>query len=166
MDGKSICKILKQIREEIARKNDIAFVTSECEFQGECTGTCPKCEAEVQYLKQELSKRSAEGKPVEVVGIAASVLDDDSNSPASENTENDEPWWLHRYGKMRGMPADFEMLFSQKQKQVKIEEIRDWMECQPKQPDKEMDEIRQRILRRRQEAQLLDMEFGVREEEN
>lgn len=74
MNGKSKCKILKQIRKEIAKQNDIEYVTSECKFQGECTGTCPKCESEVRYLEQELSKRRAAGKTVAVVGIAASLL--------------------------------------------------------------------------------------------
>ena len=56
MNGKSKCKILKDIRRQIAADNDIEFVTSECKYQGECTGTCPKCEAEVRYLEQELDK--------------------------------------------------------------------------------------------------------------
>ena len=46
MNGKSKCKILKEIRKRIAEENDIAYVTSECQYQGECSGTCPKCEAE------------------------------------------------------------------------------------------------------------------------
>ena len=74
MNGKSKCRILKQIRREIAKQNDIEFVTSECKFQGECSGTCPKCESEVQYLEQELSKRKAAGKAVAVAGIAAALL--------------------------------------------------------------------------------------------
>ena len=74
MNGKSKCKILKRIRKEIAKQNDIEYVTSECKFQGDCTGTCPKCESEVRYLEQELSKRKAAGKTVAVVGIAASLL--------------------------------------------------------------------------------------------
>ena len=74
MNGKSKCRILKQIRREIAKQNDIEFVTSECKFQGECSGTCPKCESEVQFLEQELSKRKAAGKAVAVAGIAAALL--------------------------------------------------------------------------------------------
>ena len=74
MNGKNKCKILKQIRKEIAKQNDIEYVTSECKFQGDCTGTCPKCESEVRYLEQELSKRRAAEKTVAVVGIAATLL--------------------------------------------------------------------------------------------
>ena len=74
MNGKSKCKILKDIRRQIAADNDIEFVTSECKYQGECTGTCPKCEAEVRYLEQELDKRQKAGKAVAVAGIAAAIV--------------------------------------------------------------------------------------------
>lgn len=74
MNGKSKCRVLKEIRREIARNNDIEFITSDCTFQGECTGTCPKCEAEVRYLEQELAKRRRAGKAVAVAGIAASLV--------------------------------------------------------------------------------------------
>ena len=68
--GKRTCKILKEIRQQIADKNDIEYVTSECHFQGECQGTCPKCESELKYLENELSKRRQLGKAVAVAGIS------------------------------------------------------------------------------------------------
>lgn len=74
MNGKSKCKILKDIRRQIAQENDIALVISECKYQGDCTGTCPKCEAEVRYLEQELRKRQLSGKAVAVAGIAAALM--------------------------------------------------------------------------------------------
>lgn len=74
MNGKSKCKLLKEIRRQIAAENDIEFVTSECKFQGNCSGTCPKCEAEVRYLEQQLLKRRQAGKAVAVAGIAAALI--------------------------------------------------------------------------------------------
>ena len=71
MKGKSKCKILKDIRKQIAKENDIEFITSECNYQGDCLGTCPKCEAEVRYLEEELKKRKQAGKRIAVAGIAA-----------------------------------------------------------------------------------------------
>ena len=50
--GKQTCRILKEIRRQIAVANDIEFATSECRYKGDCLGTCPKCEAEVRYLEQ------------------------------------------------------------------------------------------------------------------
>ncbi len=74
MNGKQKCKILRQIRREIARQNDISYMTAECQFQGACTGTCPKCEAELKYLERELAVRKKAGKAVAVAGIAAAML--------------------------------------------------------------------------------------------
>ena len=74
MNGKNKCRILKDIRRQIAQDNDIEFITSECKYQGECSGTCPKCEAEVRYLEQELAKRQAAGKAIAVAGIAATLV--------------------------------------------------------------------------------------------
>jgi len=68
--GKETCKILKEIRQQIADKNEIEYVTSECNFQGECDGTCPKCESELQYIERELHKRKQLGKVATVAGIA------------------------------------------------------------------------------------------------
>ena len=73
MNGKNKCKILKEIRREIAKQNDIEFFTEECKYKGECTGTCPKCEAEVRYLEKELEKRQALGKKIAVAGLAATL---------------------------------------------------------------------------------------------
>lgn len=72
--GKQTCRILKEIRRQIAEANDIAFITSECQYKGDCLGTCPKCEAEVRYLEQELEHRRMTGKLVTLAGISAGML--------------------------------------------------------------------------------------------
>ena len=71
--GKEKCRILKQIRAEIARQNDIEWVIAECKHKGNCKGTCPKCEQEVRELEAALARREALGKRVAVVGISASL---------------------------------------------------------------------------------------------
>ena len=71
--GKEKCRILKEIRAEIAKANDIEWVVAECKHKGNCKGTCPKCEQEVRQLEAALAKREALGKTVAVVGISASV---------------------------------------------------------------------------------------------
>lgn len=72
--GKQTCKILKDIRRQIAEANDIEFITSECQYQGDCLGTCPKCEAEVRYLEQQLERKRIAGKAVTVLGISAGLV--------------------------------------------------------------------------------------------
>ncbi len=73
MKGKNKCKILKEIRQKIADENDIPYVTRECSYQGDCLGTCPKCEAELRYLERELEKRRRLGKTVAVAAVAAGL---------------------------------------------------------------------------------------------
>ena len=73
MNGKTKCKILKEIRRSIAEKNGIEYAVSECKHKGDCRGTCPKCESEVRYLENELEKRRAAGKKVAVASLALSV---------------------------------------------------------------------------------------------
>ncbi len=72
--GKETCKILKEIRRQIAAANGIEFATSECRYKGDCLGTCPKCEAEVRYLEQQLRARSLAGKVVALAGISAGMI--------------------------------------------------------------------------------------------
>ena len=72
--GKDTCRILKEIRRQIAEANDIAYVTSECRYRGDCLGTCPRCEAEVRYLEQQLERRRLSGRAVTLLGISAGVL--------------------------------------------------------------------------------------------
>ena len=71
--GKSKCKILKEIRQKIADENDIPYITSECTYKGDCLGTCPKCEQELEYLERQLERRRKFGKKVVVSGLALSV---------------------------------------------------------------------------------------------
>ena len=68
--GKEICRILKEIRRQIAKANDIEFVTAECKHKGDCAGTCPKCESEVVYLEEQLARRRRLGLTTRVAGLA------------------------------------------------------------------------------------------------
>ena len=72
--GKQTCKILKEIRRQIAEANGIEFATSECRYKGDCLGTCPKCEAEVLYLEQQLRSRQRMGKAIILAGISTGAL--------------------------------------------------------------------------------------------
>ena len=74
MTGKEKCRILKEIRREIALKNDIEWVVKECTHQGECKGTCPRCESEVRKLERELEIRRKIGKAVAIVGVSTACL--------------------------------------------------------------------------------------------
>ena len=74
MNGKDKCKILKDIRRQIAENNDIEWAVNECTHKGNCKGTCPKCEAEVRKLEHELSIRRKLGKAVAISGVSAACM--------------------------------------------------------------------------------------------
>lgn len=71
--GKSICKELKRVRRAIAEENGIPLEIKECNFKGECRGTCPRCEAEVRYLENAIADRLRIGKVATVAGLALSL---------------------------------------------------------------------------------------------
>lgn len=87
--GKQTCKILKEIRRQIAEANDIEYVTSECRYKGDCLGTCPKCEAELRYLEQQLHHRQLMGHAVALVGLSAGMMTLYGCSGASSQTTED-----------------------------------------------------------------------------
>ena len=71
--GKSTCKLLKDIRQQIADANGISYQPKECQHKGNCAGTCPACEEEIRYLEGELKARKGNGFGMKVAGIAAGI---------------------------------------------------------------------------------------------
>lgn len=62
MKGREKCKILKQLRKKIADENGIAYEVENCKYKGDCTGTCPKCEADLKKLTSDIiEKRLRQG---------------------------------------------------------------------------------------------------------
>lgn len=55
--GKEKCEILKAIRAYVAEKYGLDYTPSECNHWGKCSGTCPKCDAELEYLQKQLEKK-------------------------------------------------------------------------------------------------------------
>jgi hypothetical protein len=95
MTGKETCKILKEIRQKIANENDIPFYTEECQYKGNCKGTCPKCEAELLYLEKELSKKRGLLNIVAATGISLALSScqtqsstDDASTDPTRTQEN------------------------------------------------------------------------------
>jgi len=73
MYGKSICKYLKSVRRAVADANGIELDIPECTYEGDCSGTCPQCEAEVRTLENALSARRRMAQKVAVLGVAAGL---------------------------------------------------------------------------------------------
>ena len=71
--GKHICETLKAIRSEIASANEIDYNPAECTHEGDCAGTCPKCESETRWLEKQLRARQALGKAVTIAGLSVAL---------------------------------------------------------------------------------------------
>ena len=55
--GKEICEKLKSIRKEIAERYGLNYNPTECNHQGDCAGTCPKCDEETADIQRQLAER-------------------------------------------------------------------------------------------------------------
>ena len=89
--GKKTCKILKEIRKQIAEENDISLITDECNYKGDCLGTCPKCEEEVRYLERELEKRQRLGKVAVFAGMSLGTMISVASCDTTEPISKKEP---------------------------------------------------------------------------
>lgn len=89
--GKKTCKILKDIRKQIAEENDIQLITEECTYKGDCLGTCPRCEAEVRYLERELEKRQRLGKVAVFAGMSLGTMMTAASCDSTEPITKKEP---------------------------------------------------------------------------
>ena len=89
MLGKKKCKLLREIRQRIASENDIPYVTEECEYKGECKGTCPKCESELAYLEAQLEKRRKRGLKVTASAVAIGLVTSLAGCASGRTTEGD-----------------------------------------------------------------------------
>ena len=71
--GKRICETLKAIRSEIAIANEIDYSPTPCHHEGDCAGTCPKCESETRWLERQLRTRQSLGKAVTIAGLSLAL---------------------------------------------------------------------------------------------
>ena len=55
--GKEKCNFLKEMRRKLAEKLGIDLKQKECTFEGQCTGTCPKCQEEELILNNALLEK-------------------------------------------------------------------------------------------------------------
>lgn len=102
--GKRICKTLKELRKRIADANEIPFEMNECTHKGDCLGTCPKCEQEVNYLINSIEKREQEGKPVVIDGL---MTEDELRQAFLIDSEddNEDGDIINKVSRTAGLPA-------------------------------------------------------------
>ena len=71
--SKITCETLKAIRKQVADANGIVYTPAKCDFEGVCTGTCPACESEREYIENQLSLKRKAGEIVKIAGLVASL---------------------------------------------------------------------------------------------
>lgn len=124
--GKLVCNTLKEIRTKIADANGIEYTLVLCEHQGDCIGTCPMCEAEVQYLEQELEKKKLAKESVNIIGVAE--IDKDrlsDNMRCLDSTAFENKW----KGRLMGSPAEDRIPELQgKLENVNVKRKRNWFQ--------------------------------------
>lgn len=62
--GKELCELLKSIRQKLADANGIKYEPHECHHEGDCRGTCPMCDGELEKLTDEISNMIDDGVEV------------------------------------------------------------------------------------------------------
>lgn len=87
MKGKQVCSYLKSVRREVAAGNGIDLEIPDCTFEGECPGTCPRCEAEVRQLEQALSQRQRLSQKVAIVGVAMGLALSGMSAAQAQNVD-------------------------------------------------------------------------------
>ena len=60
MNGKDKCNLLREIRKQIAAQYGLTYQPEECHHEGNCAGTCPKCDSELQDLQRQLNEKGIE----------------------------------------------------------------------------------------------------------
>ncbi len=55
--GKKKCEVLKKIRQTIAKQLELMCSDDECNHEGDCSGTCPRCDQELKDLQRQLDER-------------------------------------------------------------------------------------------------------------
>ena len=64
LKGKELCNLLAEVRHDIAERYDIDLPKRDCTHQGDCPGTCPLCEQDVERLGNEMRNKGIESPEV------------------------------------------------------------------------------------------------------
>lgn len=75
MTGKDKCEFLKEIRKNMAEANGIPYEPRECDFEGDCSGTCPFCEKEAADLLAALKEKERQGLEIKTDEFSAMLME-------------------------------------------------------------------------------------------
>ena len=84
-NGKRICEILKALRSDIAKRYGIDLEERDCSHKGNCAGTCPRCEADIEKLEKGLLEK-LENK-IEISEEIKKMIDQNKDSKSGRDNE-------------------------------------------------------------------------------
>jgi hypothetical protein len=58
MTGREKCRILKEMRRAYVKAEELDLIIADCNFKGDCPGTCPSCEAEMRTISKLLADKT------------------------------------------------------------------------------------------------------------
>lgn len=106
--SKITCETLKAIRKQVADANGIVYTPAKCNFEGVCTGTCPACEREREYIENQIFLKRKAGEIVKIAGLVAGLttlaplatVAQEMSSPAPTETTTflDEEYYFGLHG--------------------------------------------------------------------
>lgn len=117
--GKKKCNALRELRMKIAKANDIEYTPVKCTHKGDCLGTCPMCESELEYLANKMKERQDEGLPVVLEGL----VEDKDFYGTLEDFDIQFPEDDVRMGQTVIEPINFEIMGEVPMKELKYEDI-------------------------------------------
>ena len=81
--GKEKCEILRNIRKDVADRYGLDYKPTKCKHQGDCSGTCPKCDAELKDLQRQLELRGITN--IDLTNIHIEMSNNDVAAPSEED---------------------------------------------------------------------------------
>lgn len=128
MKGKEKCKFLREIRKNIAEVNGIAYEPRECNFEGECSGTCPFCEKEATDLLAALKEKESKGEEIKIDEFSTLLLEKETmefdNSYNALVTEIEKvKEMMEPVGRIRCDDKDIERLKKEEIEQIHREQM-------------------------------------------
>lgn len=89
MTGKEKCNKLKKIRATLASKLGIDLHQVECTFEGECTGTCPKCKQEENILNTAILHKGTAVAGAMMLATSITACNPFKNNNTNNTTDTD-----------------------------------------------------------------------------
>lgn len=104
--GKAKCELLKALRKDMSQRYGIQYRERECNHDGDCPGTCPLCEAELESLTQQIKVIAPEKLEVSDEIMKLCQLNKSFSSDTLSETESPEAEIHGLEGQIRTLDGD------------------------------------------------------------